>query len=67
MVWSDTLQRSQGLDSWDEVVKACQTLPQRAHTRIHELRSDAHPGASHSVQIYSGPAVGVTPLILELS
>ena len=67
MVWSDTLRRSQGVESWEEVVKACQTLPQRAHCRIHQLRIDAQPGASQSIEIYSGPALGVTPETLELS
>jgi hypothetical protein len=65
VVWTEALQKSVGYETWEDVVHACRVLPLRSHCRIYELRVSGEPGSSQSVEIYTGPAVGVTIDALE--
>ena len=65
VVWCDALQNSLTLDSWSEVVESCQALPDRSRCRITEVHVSEGAGASLRVEVYSGPAAGVTRETLE--
>lgn len=65
IVWSDASQKSQGFESWDAVVESCQTLPDHSRCRITEVRVSDGAGGSQGIEVYSGPALGVTTNALE--
>ena len=65
IVSSEALQNPQTFKSWDEVVNLCQTLPDHCRCRIAEVHVSEGAGASQSVEVYSGPAAGVTSGTLE--
>ena len=65
IVRSDALQNSQMLESWSEVVESCRALPDDSRCRITEVHVSEGAGASQSVEVYSGPATGVTTDTLE--
>jgi hypothetical protein len=65
IVRSDALQNSQSFKSWEEVVDSCQALPDDSRCRIAEVHVSEGAGASQQVEVYSGPATGVTSDTLE--
>lgn len=65
IVSSEAVQNPQTFKSWGEVVDSCQTLPLHSRCRITEVHVSEGAGASHSVEVYSGPAAGVTSDTLE--
>ncbi len=65
IVRSDALQNSQTFESWSEVVESCQAFPDHSRCQITEVHVSEGAGASQSVEVYSGPAAGVTSDSLE--
>ena len=65
ILWSEALRKSQSFELWSEIVDACWLLPRGSECRITEFRISEGAGESRGVEVYRGPAVGVTSDALE--